>query len=290
MDTNQAKKFEMFLRQCCFGDSEEYGRVKRFNIKHVLKDNKLGGDVGSVIVPSDVTTDGISELAQEIEDKCLADSEGIGEAQRYQVSPLYSNVSAPNARFIIRIENTSSEALAIPTNSEDVQAHLMRHNENIMRLNVGMPGTMMQQAQRLITRQQDHIETLTEKIYQQMDDRLKIYAMMEEMLSRRLEREHEAEIQKSKLETINEVGGKVIALLPAIVNRIGGKKILPETTTPEGMAIRDFMKTVTKEQMGVLMNTLTPNQSMTILALYQQFQQEEEVSKAKKSAEESSKK
>lgn len=295
MDSKQYRDIKVFISRSLFGNVEETGKVKRFVITHLTKSGKTNGDVGFVPVDTMASADDVDTIINEIETMVNADADGIGEEQRYIIRPTFSNLSFQSSiRHIIRVKATveasedeledETQSLSADTTNASIAASLMRHNENIMRMTVGQPTALLGQAQRVISRLQDSVYDLHEKLIEQSGERLKIHALMEDMLSKKAQRELAAEESKQKMELLGEGFQQLKMLAPMVVNKLAGKSVLPQASTPAELMLKEFMKTLTKEQFEGMLAPLTPVQQFPLLMMYQEFQKQEEAERAKKSA------
>lgn len=296
MDTKQYKDLKMFISRCMFGNPEETGKVKRFVITHLTKTSKLNGDVGFFPVDTESTVDDVDTIINEIETMVNADADGFSkEEQRYIIRPTYSNVNFESShRHIIRVQpvrepsdtdvEEESSAVSSDTTNAMVSTALMRHNENLMRLTVGQPTLLLGQAQKVISRQQDTIDELHDKLFKHAEERLKTFALMEDLLTRRHIRELASAESAQKMQLAEEALAQVKLLAPMVVNKLAGKSVLPQATTPTEMIAKEWMKTLTKEQFEAMLAPLNPQQQFPLLLMYQEFLKQQEAEEAKKKA------
>lgn len=295
MDSKQYKDLKMFISRCMFGNPEETGKVKRFVITHLTKAAKLNGDVGFVPVDAESTTSDVDNIINEIETMINADADGFSqkEEQRYIIRPTFANASFESShRCIVKVqpvrEQTDSDiedesSIASPdTTNAMVASSLMRHNENLMRLNVGMPTQLLGQAQKVISRQQDTIDDLHEKLFKHAEERLKTFALMEDLLTRRHLRELASAESAQKMQLAEEALSQVKLLAPMVVNKLAGKSVLPQASTPAEMMLKEFMKSLTREQFEKMLAPLDPQQQFPLLLMYQEFIKQQEAEEAKK--------
>ena len=274
MDSNTEKKFDVWIRRQIYLESEEKGQVKHFLIKHI-QNNKPGPEVATCKVRSNPSPDDISPMMMEIENCCISDAEGLGDLQKYQITPFFEKSGSGQTRFILTFQGTNPDNEMMLSESPDASGlavQAMRHVEALMRINVNTPAMVIQQLQRLVSSQGAQIEKHDEH-------RLATYALIENLTQKKHERDMDLRHQEFKDRNMQEIVDKVILLLPAAVNKISGKNILPEKVTPEGMMVRELMKSFSPEQMESLQKVLKPEQQMLLFQFYQKMQDEEERSK-----------
>jgi hypothetical protein len=88
----------------------------------------------------------------------------------------------------------------------------------------------------------------------------------------------ELEEKKLDFEITNKqaIMDKVGILIPTVVNRIAGRNLLPEKSTPEKEILRSFMESLRPDQFAAMQTVLDGQQMMVILSMYEKFQAEQE--------------
>jgi hypothetical protein len=145
----------------------------------------------------------------------------------------------------------------------------MRHMEAIMRTSVMVQGEVMRNQTRMIERLAQQNEVLQAKHMETIE-------LIEELHSKKHEREVKTIEVAAKVERENEVASKLMLLAPVVVNKIAGKKLLPETASPEQIQVDQFLESFTQEQMLKMQSVLSPSQLLVVMELYQAAQQRAE--------------
>lgn len=259
-------KIERFLRSAVYDEEEPF---TGFHINHCPS----GGKPSPVKRRTFAEPQGVEDVetvADEIVQVTTDDATGMGGVQRYQVIPLFGGKA--KGRLMIRVEGYSDgefdEFDSEGPSNRGLVAQQMRHNEALIKSSHAAFGGIMTQMQRLLMSQSQHIEKLLE---QRMED----FKAIEEAQSAKHEREMEMLQLAGKEERNAKLFEQGSLLLPAIVNRIGGKKLLPEKATPEMTMLKGFVESVTPEQFNKLLGIFQPGQQIALVELMQSFSTEE---------------
>lgn len=279
MDAGQYKRMTQWLRKQLFGRDEDE-RCVRLVIRHADVSGKVGSEIDSVTIDPKVTDNDVDGIAIEIQNACLADADGTREAmQRYMVYS-FNAEKRQVARIPINYQSESdfeegSESRTEPASKSGLVSQAMRHVEAIMKLNVGSTTHTISMLNRTIKDQQDQILSMQGK-------HMEYIALVENLSSLKHERDLAARQADAKLEAMKEVGAKVAMLLPSIVNRISGKKMLPETTTPIEVMLEELMDGMSADQLGALQGILKPEQQIVIFEFIQKVKEKREAAAAGK--------
>ena len=112
--------------------------------------------------------------------------------------------------------------------------------------------------QRTISRQNEHIEKL-------LADRRETFEITEDLKSQKHERELMSLETENREKRYADMFEKASLLLPAVVNRVSGKKLLPETVSPMQDMLKGLAESLTPEQLTKIMPTLKPEQQIALL-------------------------
>jgi hypothetical protein len=266
MSGGNRQRLDRWIRRQAFGDS---GRLTGFVIKHSGQGTK-GSLVGEHKVEG-LTTDDISECVDSLLNLIADDAAGMGGIQRYLIESRHDESGDASARFSLRIEgydpdldNLDSDDAEPPT-KQGALAQQMRHNEVIMKSLVAGMGGAVQSLQRSCSRQAEMIETL-------MEQRFKDFATVEEALSRKHERELEMLEKSSDMDRKDRLIEKGLTLLPAVVNRLTGQKMVEDAASPREEMLRSLVETLTQEQLNQVARCLRPDQQIVLLEMIKAFQ------------------
>lgn len=266
-------KLTAFIKQQLNVAREDAGECCKFVLKHVNANAKQN-EVSTFDCRAVHKQDGdkretfIEQLINGVEEAAHDDAESLGGHQRYLLLAYFKGADKPLGRCGFRMEagddeDEGDEELASePANAKGLVAQTMRHQEATMRTSIMGHNHMMSMMQRTIDSQQDTINALLKEKF----DSIKL---IEEMLSLKQERDLEAR-KALHAEEMKEAGFKKLMLLgPSLVNRVVGKKVLPEETTPMQETLKAFAESLTMEQMEKLQGVLTSEQVIAMVNILQ---------------------
>lgn len=249
--------------------SDAIGYCNRLVVRHLRADGVANSEVYTHIIEEPVTEMTPHDLDLLLGELATAMSEhasGLpGGVQSYGINAYYSNHQGSIACLTVRVQSDQPEMSATgmptePANQDGVLAMQMRHNESIMRTSVMAMGGVVQALQKNLDRFAHHNERL-------IDDRMNTLHLIEDLMSGKHERDLETERQKNDLRLREELLDKLKLLGPYVINKMMGKSVLPEQTTPEALQIRALVETLRPEQMEKLKDVLTPDQLLAIVEI-----------------------
>jgi hypothetical protein len=222
--------------------------------------------------PSD---DLIAQLISEIESYSRDDAEGVGGRQRYIVFahrgegseplrfpfPMYGSdkVGEEEAGYIEGFESEGA-------NAQGLVSQLMRHNEIMMRANIGSMGTILNVQNRMLARLGDLCENLMGSKYEALE-------LKEEVISQKHERDIEVRMLTGKENLQNQAIEGIKMLIPVVMNKIAGKQIIA-ATDPTSLMIKGLAESLTPEQFQALLRILRPEQQAVLIEMVQATQSE----------------
>lgn len=164
-----------------------------------------------------------------------------------------------------------------PPTQAGITSMLMRHTEGATR--IALAG--MQQIVQTLTRENAR---LTSAVEQAFDRQIELIAAHESIVSEKAKREQEIFAATASESRKNEMFTKLMLLAPNIINRVMGKKAIPESTTPLQELVTELGASFTDDQSAKLMTILTPDQIMAFGTIMQEVakRKEEEQEKIKK--------
>lgn len=281
VDSSQEKRVLAWLRRELFGKEDKCARIV---IRHYSANGKMGMEVSTIRIDEDFDVEGLPGLAEEIQNRCISDAECLGEFQKYVVLPYRIEEDEPHSRLILKFNLSDEFDDAFdsePKNQTGILAQAMRHTEASMKLAVGSSGNVMAMQNRIITRQAEQIETLTEK-------HIELMTLIEELQSHRHERDLEIRSAETKQNVMEEGARKVMALLPVAVNKLIGAKTMEENSSLGEIMMSGFVETLRPEQLNNIMNTLDPQQKIMMISFLERVAKDREVKKEPNGASESS--
>lgn len=268
------KKLENWVKRQLLMSSEE-NPVCRITLRHAMGGNKAATVKDMEVSPHDSALDITTQLHEAAND----DAEGLGGLQSYVIASYF--MAVPD-----KVRERLSFRLAVETDGDDeinqteaptergLTQQLMRHNEaNARVMTMGM-GEVVRQQNRMIERQATMIENF-------MDKHMGLLELQEKMMTASDQRDIAKMQVVSKISREDAALEKFMELAPIVVNRFMGQKMLKEDATPTEMMLADFAKSLTPQQMEVMMKTLTPEQSLKMIEFIS-LQQKRDEEKEKK--------
>lgn len=151
-------------------------------------------------------------------------------------------------------------ALSEPATGEGLLAQLMRHNAELHRQSSGTVGMMFGYMTNIINKQGDQIENLTR-------ERMRNAETMEELVSKKHERDLELQERKAVQKRRDEVMGKVLSLLPVAINKLAGKELVRQSDTLFENVSTEFISSITPTHLdNLLQSGVLDKHQLTLLS------------------------
>jgi len=271
----QRGKLCKWIRSQLYAVAETQGRFTKIVIRHA-KAGKLGAEIGIISIPKKASEDTIESIAADIDSQLVGES-GFSGIQKYLLLPYFADREKPLGRFVLRIriededEEEGDELGSEGPSIRGIASQQMRHNEALMRTHTVGTGQIISQQARIIQRQQDQIEVMQAK-------HIELMVTLEQLITGRHERDLESRRLDFSLKNKQEMVSRLMLLAPNVINRLGGKKMLPEKTTPVEQMIRGLLEGLDKDRMMKIMDAGIFNQDeiMTLLSVGEHFRKQEE--------------
>jgi hypothetical protein len=204
----------------------------------------------------------IDELAAELSERVLEDAVGLGGMQRYIISA-YSGDRAVT-RLPVRENADASRngpAPGDPIDSEPptekgLLSQTMRHLEISERTHATAIANIFAMQTRMLREKDERIGHLEERHWETV-------VAAEQLVSDHHRRQLENRAADQKAEAMREVLGTFLQLAPTAVNKIAGRALLPEKTSPALVGLRALVGTLKPEQLEALKFVMTPAQLET---------------------------
>lgn len=210
----------------------------------------------------------VETCAADIVRYAQSDADSYGGANRYVVVGLFGTEGRPEAAspaFLLRATPRAEPIFeeSDPPTRVGQLSQGMRHTEAMARIYVAG----IQQVQ---TQLQEQNRALSEENQRYRDGFLKQVKETEELASQRHERELATKRQEIELEQRAALWRHAQLLMPAIINHVTGKKILPEGVLPTLDLALEFFATIQPDQLSAAM-TIFPDsaQKTAIMQLYE---------------------
>ena len=177
---------------------------------------------------------GVHALTSEIVSYAENDAVTPG-SHRYTIRCVNKIDTYARMSFIVEgPEVESADGVEDPT-VHGLVAQQMRHNELLMRANLQISSATSQTLaaqlelanERILTLEKQRLEYLTER---------------EKLLSEENERDLRAMAQVSSDKRKDQAFEKIVTLLPAVVNRIAGQQLIPQSSSPREQMLGEIMR------------------------------------------------
>jgi hypothetical protein len=260
------KKLEHWLRKQVYIEREE-GRCERFTLRHVLPTGKAGNEVLTQTVPDQLQESTCEGIAQEFETAASSDASGLGGVQTYVIQAICGEEGKSVARMTFRVagedDNADDDSMSSePATKTGLTAQAMRHTEAIMRNSVMMQGQVYGNMQRMLDSAMGALnDTLNEK--------LAMVKLIEDLATEKHRRELETKKEEHSMMLKTAAYEKLALLAPGMINKLSGKKLLPEAASPVELGIRAFADSLTPQQLEVISQTLHPEQMIALGSILQ---------------------
>lgn len=267
---NRKKLCQWVARQVLL--EHEDGPCRRMVVRHVISSKST--PTGEVLVEGRTDAEGIAEsIASIIED----DAKELGDRQTYTVRAFFGRSSKEEVggrdRFSAHVftESDGDDALMSEgPNGRGVMIQQMRHNEALVRTMVQTVGQTLDHMARINA-------TLAARLEKIEEGRMAQIETFEELLSKRHERELEATKLQNAERRKEQAFEKLTLLLPAVANKIVGKKVFPENIAGDLDQLKNLLASVTPEQLSKLGEILSPVQTTALLSIYEKFANDDKV-------------
>jgi hypothetical protein len=269
-------QIEKWMRRLLYTERDE-GPCVKLVLKHVQAGRSREGDVWSKSLPhsesaTQLTVEDMRELAHEIEQIAVEDAEGLGQGtQQYKLLAYFlGSPNRPLARYTLNVEaGDDGELGPDPANGRGLLGQMMRHNESLLRQCMMGTTASMTILQRTLHRLAEQNETM-------MSQRLDYVAKVEELSTLKHERDLQMIESEHRIKMQEELFDKGKVLLPALVNKVAGRKLLTEPVNPQAAMLAAFAKSLTPEQFQGILGTLSSPQQIALITFMEQFQDPEE--------------
>jgi hypothetical protein len=248
--------------------------IERLVIRH-----DTGADVATLKGKNgpfdDSNEDRLDELAGTIADRIFEDAIGLGGVQRYIVTA-YADERVI-ARLTLRENADASGAGRQPGDPVDSEpptergllTQTMRHLEISERTHATVVANIFAMQSKMLREKDERISHLESRHWETV-------IAAEQLVSDHHRRELENRAADQKAEATREILGTVLQLMPTAVNKIAGKALLPEKTSPALVGLRALIGTLKPEQLEALKFVLTPPQLETLTEIVTSEVTEEE--------------
>jgi len=271
-------KLTPWLRKVCLGSGE--GVLTRLELRQVVH-GSADSMVESWTFNEDTPKTDVEVFAGEITARAQADcEEAFDGPTQYTVLAFFDGnefhgTRAPTVRFASPGRSTEGSGFdeSEPASPKGFAAQQMRHNEGLVRMLVANTTSMQHHTERLLERAYARIHHLEE-------DRYKLIATQEGALSEQKQREMFEAHEREKLVRYQDAWQQAKVLFPTLVNKVTGRNLMTEKTTPATEIVQELLASLSPEQTTALQGILTPPQLVGFASLYEEAAKKHEARKA----------
>ena len=252
-------------------DSANYERIRGWLLGTLEADpidrlvirHDTGAEVATLREPFVSPGDGVDELGANVADRIFEDALGLGGMQRYIVTAYVADRTI--ARLTVRENADASGAGRLPGDPVDSEpptergllTQTMRHLEISERTHATVVANIFAMQAKMLREKDERIAHLESRHWETV-------IAAEQLVSDHHRRELENKAAGQKAEATREILGTVLQLMPTAVNKIAGRAILPEKTSPALVGLRALVGTLKPEQLEALKFVLSAPQLETL--------------------------
>jgi hypothetical protein len=255
-------------------DSASYDRIRNWLVRTLEGDGidrlvirhdthaevaTMRGEEGG---PFESAGSSVEELTAAIAERVFEDAIGLGGVQRYIVTAYAQDKVI--ARLTLR-ENADASGAgrqpgdpidSEPPNEKGLLTQTMRHLEISESTHATAIANIFAMQTRMLREKDERISHLEEHHWETV-------VAAEQLVSDHHRRQLENRAADQKAEAMREVLGTFLQLAPTAVNKLAGRAVLPEKTSPALVGLRALVGTMKAEQLEALKSVLTPAQLET---------------------------
>ncbi len=284
------KNLAKWLRECLYlaPEEDDKARFSRVVCSQLVKGNKRGEEAFSLDVPKKATDEWPDNAASEIYGKLQLETATLGGLQKYVLYAFHTGDNERHtSRFVIKlqgIEDEEGEDLDSEGTGKDGQiAQQMRHSEASARIVAGMMSTMVTGFNSMISRQSSMLDRQSAMLESLMSDRIESINTMRTLSDDAEEREIRLIQSRAKAKGVEKLIDRLGLLMPAAVNKIAGRAILPDKDPALMMLVKGFVTSVAADEkkMEALAAILAPEQAVAFMSILEEVSAKNEMGKPK---------
>ena len=252
--------------------SRRLGKFHKIQVRHVQRGNKIGDEVAYFDVPESPDESWIDEIVREVIETVTTETENLGGVQKFACYSFFDKSEEPVNRHVLRVaaESNPGEEKSLDSEGPDnagLVSQSMRHTEAFARLATAGSTAQVNTLLKMVEKQGAMIDAL-------MTDKLENMKIVNELLDKRMERELEMEKVKTREKAIEAGIESAKLLAPVILNKVVGKKLLPEADNGLAKLGYQFFKSISAspEQLAKIVGSLNQQQQIALMELIESFE------------------
>lgn len=276
------KKVQLYLRKHVYDYQAEWGPCLKCVVRHLKSDGTTTTDIHTHNLPryidaSDAPTmTDLESAANELVNSAMEDADSLNRGvQRYVCMAFHDQRPGESQGRCILVLSGGKESFRSDSSAEmgvgdvgdsetpdarGLMAQHMRFTEAMQKQNAFATGAAL----RTLVEQN---QFLSKNLRELMEKNLQTYAMLEHTLSQQAERDLAAKKQAVVIRGVEDLADKLKILLPHMVNKAVGRKLLPTKSSPGEQELASLVETIRPDQIDALNKTLNPDQMMALLSI-----------------------
>lgn len=250
----------------------ESGGVTRLELYHAAGDTSERLQMFPVVTGESTSED----LATDIFDVAVQDRNARASSQpeRYGVAAFIDGDEQPVGQTIVSLEGTRPIASAItfddtePPNIKGVTGQLMRHNEQMMKVMLGLTEVTTGRLMSDLTATRGQLDRM-------MSQAEEVRALREEALDGKQTRELQGAQAIQKAKRIDQIGGMLVTMAPMVLaSFFGGKGKPGAQASAMEQAIKALLGNLNEKEITGIFSSLSQPNQMALMQLYKTFKDE----------------
>lgn len=274
-----------WLRECLYLAPEEDSKARfaRVVCSQLVKGNKKGEEVFSLEVPKKAPDEWPDNAATEIWGKLQLETATLGGLQKYVLHAYHTGDNERHtSRFVMKlqgIEEEEGDDLDSEGTGKDGQiAQQMRHNEATAKIAAAMMSTMVTGFNSMIARQSSMLDRQSAMVETLMMDRIESIQTMRTLSDDAEEREIRLIQSRAKAKGVEKLVERLGLLMPAAVNKIAGRAILPDRDPALMMMVKGLFTSLAsnEEKMKALAGIMGPEEAVAFMNILEEVSAKDE--------------
>jgi len=250
----------------------ESGGVSRFDLFHAAGDTSERLQMFPVV--SGETTS--EELAGDIYDVALQDRNArtSGQPERYGLAAFIEGSEEPVGQSIFVLEGVKSMTSIVtfddtePPSIKGVTGQLMRHNEQMMKIMLGLTEVTTGRLMSDLTATRSQLDRMQERAEE-------VRLLREEALDGKQARELSGAVSIQKAKRMDQIGGMLVSMAPMVLSSIFAGKGKPGAQAGAmEQAIKALLANLNEKEITGIFGALSAPNQMALMELYKTFKSE----------------
>lgn len=250
----------------------ESGGVTRLELYHAAGDTSERLQMFQVVTGESTSED----LATDIYDVAVQDRNARASSQpeRYGVAAFIDGDEQPVGQTILSLEGTRPVASAItfddtePPNIKGVTGQLMRHNEQMMKVMLGLTEVTTGRLMSDLTATRGQLDRMLSQAEE-------VRALREEALDGKQTRELQGAQAIQKAKRIDQIGGMLVTMAPMVLSSFFAGKGKPGAqASAMEQAIKALLANLNEKEINGIFSSLSQPNQMALMQLYKTFKDE----------------